>query len=214
VLIFLFQTVPCANTCQSMYLNLFTSLDVSSVRWTLGHLFFDSWFLVGRSGCVCRGGTAMDCRRKNKTPSDRRFSILIFHDPVQILHFDGCLRRVRMSTPVTLPGVVALTASSFGAGPWLWRQRWAGLWHCSVPTSDEPWCCWLERLGLDWVRGELGAWGTGTGPQGNLLLRQVRATCYRGLCYSMRVFHTLFGSVIFAWHLHIWFQMSDSLLFM
>lgn len=39
---------------------------------------------------------------------------------------------------VTLPGVVALPLSSFrAAGPWLWTQRWAGLWHCSVPTSDE-----------------------------------------------------------------------------
>lgn len=35
------------------------------------------------------------------------------------------------------PGVVALL-SSLGAAPWLWRQRWAGLWHCSVPASDEP----------------------------------------------------------------------------
>lgn len=68
---------------------------------------------------------------------------------------------------VTLPGV-ELPLSSLGVGPW--RQRWAGLWHCSVPTSDEP-CCWPERLGLDWASGGLGAWGTGTGPQGNRLLR-------------------------------------------
>lgn len=79
---------------------------------------------------------------------------------------------------VTLPGVDALTLSSLRAGPWLCRQRWAGLWHWSVPTSDEPWCCWPERLGLDWVSGGLGAWGTGTGPQGNLLLWEERATCY------------------------------------
>lgn len=32
---------------------------------------------------------------------------------------------------------------------------------------------------MDWVSGGLGAWGTGTGPQGNLLLREGRATCYR-----------------------------------
>lgn len=31
---------------------------------------------------------------------------------------------------------------------------------------------------MDWVSGELGAWGTGTGPQGNLLLWEVKATCY------------------------------------
>lgn len=77
---------------------------------------------------------------------------------------------------VTLPGVVALTLSSLRVAPWLCRQRWAGLWHCSVPTSDEPWCCWPERLGLEWLSGGLGAWGTGTGPQGNLLLWEVRAT--------------------------------------
>lgn len=79
-----------------------------------------------------------------------------------------------------LPGVVVVPLSSVRAGPWLLRQRWAGLWHWSVPTSDEPWCCWPERLGLDWVSGGLGAWGTGTGPQGNLLLWEVKATCHWG----------------------------------
>lgn len=45
--------------------------------------------------------------------------------------------REHAALPVTLPGVVALTLSSLRAGPWLWRQRGAGLWHCSVPASDE-----------------------------------------------------------------------------
>lgn len=101
--------------------------------------------------------------------------IILFAD-VSVCYVQACLSEHTL--PVTLPGVVALTLSSLGAGPWLCRQRWAGLWHCSVPTSDEPWCCWPERLGLDWVSGGLGAWGTGTGPQGNLLLWEIRASCY------------------------------------
>jgi len=49
-----------------------------------------------------------------------------------------CVCHVQARQSASLPGVVSLAVSPFRAGPWLWRQRWAGLWPCSVPTSAEP----------------------------------------------------------------------------
>lgn len=46
--------------------------------------------------------------------------IILFAD-VSVCYVQACLSEHTL--PVTLPGVVALTLSSLGAGPWLCRQR-------------------------------------------------------------------------------------------
>lgn len=148
-----------------------TSLNISSVCWTLGHLLLRSWFLVGRGARICGGGAAVHCmiKTKGRKKKNELFTAQSIHHSYlsvsayfmilfEVLHFKNGMKKKKASlnepgdfTWRGGAGAVFVQSWTLAVGAALGRTltlQYANLWWALMLLASEV------GVGL----GERGAW--------------------------------------------------------